>query len=411
MRNTLIVIKHEILTTLSKRSFWATTLLLPLAILTFTLVPQFLARDAMENNALDPLALVEAGQQVFGYVDQAGLVKALPPDIPADRLLVFPDEAAAQAALTAGALQLYYIVPADFMASGRLILVDRQFSPLSSFNGSNLIEYVLAYNLVDDARLASLVIDPTPLVSNQSLAPQKPAGAQADSALAFAVPFGVMFILFFTITMSGGYMLQSVAAEKENRTAEVLLVSLRPAELMLGKVLGLGVVALMQMGLWLGGGALMLSQGQALLAAAGGFTLPSGFFIWAVLYFVGGYMLYGSALGALGALVPNVREGSQFTFFFLLPLMVPLWLNSVFIQNPNGIVATLLSLFPLTAPTSMVTRLASSPVPLWQLLAGLLLLAATAYGFVLLAARFFRADTLLSSNSLNWRRIVDELRA
>jgi ABC-2 type transport system permease protein len=90
--------------------------------------------------------------------------------------------------------------------------------------------------------------------------------------------------------------------------------------------------------------------------------------------------------------------------------MIPLWLNNVFMQEPNGDLATFLSLFPLTAPLAMVTRLAAGGVPLWQPIAGVLALAATAYGFVLLSARLFRADTLLSSASLSWKRIVKELR-
>jgi ABC-2 type transport system permease protein len=115
-------------------------------------------------------------------------------------------------------------------------------------------------------------------------------------------------------------------------------------------------------------------------------------------------------LGAIGALAPTAREGAQFTFVVILPLMIPLWLNNVFTQTPNGGLATFLSLFPLTAPTSMVTRLAAGGVPAWQPAVGLVGLAATTYVFVLLSARFFRADTLLSSASLQWRRIVQEFK-
>jgi ABC-2 type transport system permease protein len=168
-------------------------------------------------------------------------------------------------------------------------------------------------------------------------------------------------------------------------------------------------VALLQMVVWFGGGFLVYGGGASLLGRALGTSLPSGFLVWTVLYFLLGYLVYASALGALGALAPNVREGSQYTFVALLPLLVPLWLNSVFIQSPDGLPATVLSLFPLTAPTAMITRLSAGYVPLWQLLVGLVLLALTAYAFVRLAARFFRADTLLSDRSLSWGRIKQEL--
>ena len=94
----------------------------------------------------------------------------------------------------------------------------------------------------------------------------------------------------------------------------------------------------------------------------------------------------------------------------LVPLMLPLLANTVFVQAPNGALATLLSLFPLTAPVSMPTRLAVAEVPFWQPLLGLALLAASAYLVVLLAGRLFRADTLLSGSALSWTRVTQELR-
>ena len=179
---------------------------------------------------------------------------------------------------------------------------------------------------------------------------------------------------------------------------------------MMGKVLGLGALALFQMVVWLGGGMLVMGNGQSMLGSVGSPSLPSGFVVMTVLYFLFGYLLYASALGALGALAPNVREGSQFTFALILPLLVPIWFNQVFVQDPNGPLATALSLFPLTAPTAMVTRLAAGGVPVWQPIVGLFLLALTALGFIVLAARFFRADTLLSAESLSLKRLRKELR-
>jgi ABC-2 type transport system permease protein len=173
----------------------------------------------------------------------------------------------------------------------------------------------------------------------------------------------------------------------------------------------LGAVALFQMAVWMGGGLLLLGGGLAFASVAFGYSLSLGFFAWAVCFFLLGYLLYASMLGALGALAPNMREGSQFTFVLLVPLMIPLWLNSVFLNAPHSVLATVLSLFPLSAPTSMMTRLAAGNVPAWQPIVSLLGLAVTTYLFVALAARFFRADSLLSSASLSWGRLGQEFRA
>lgn len=409
MRNVLLVIRHEIITTLSKRSFWLMTILFPAFIIALSIGSQVLAEKSFEEDKENLLTGGDAaGVQVIGYVDEAGLITQLPQGVPPEMLRAFPDKDAAQAALEAGELRQYYHIPADFIESGKLVLVDREFTPLGSLAGGRLFESVVTLNLVGDETLAGVLSNPTRLVENKPLAPQ--GGTDTSGPLGYWVPYATMFIFFFVITMSSGFMLQSVAKEKENRTVEVLLLSLRPRELMLGKVVGLGVVALLQMGLWGGAGLLGLNQRTQLMETAAAFTLPPGFLVWAALYSLLGYVLYASALGAIGALAPTAREGTQFTFIMLLPLLIPVWLNNVFTQSPNGGLATFLSLFPLTAPTSMVTRLVAGGVPAWQPAVGLLGLAATTYLFVLLSARFFRADTLLSSASLQWRQIVQELR-
>ena len=105
-----------------------------------------------------------------------------------------------------------------------------------------------------------------------------------------------------------------------------------------------------------------------------------------------------------------MREGAQFTFIVMLPLLLPIWLNNAFTANPDGGLALIFSLFPLTAPTAMVARLTITQVPAWQLAVSLAGLLATTDGFILLSARFFRADTLLSNASLSFRSIVQQAR-
>jgi ABC-2 type transport system permease protein len=153
-----------------------------------------------------------------------------------------------------------------------------------------------------------------------------------------------------------------------------------------------------------------LNKSQQLFNLAKDFKLPQGFIAWAIAYFLLGYFLYAAILGAIGALAPNTREGSQFTFVAVLPMLIPLWFNYVFTETPDGPVATFLSLFPFTSPASMMTRLTNGNVPLWQLVISLIGLGITAYLFILLASHFFRPDTLLSNESINWKRITREIR-
>jgi ABC-2 type transport system permease protein len=321
-------------------------------------------------------------------------------------LQAYANQAAAQAALAAKEINKYYVLPADFIKTGDLLVVDNNFSVFNSLENNDYFEYLIRLNLTDDSNLAVLLADPTAQIKTQSLAPQSETKDKGFGS--FGVPFAVLMIFYLVITMTGSFMLQSVTKEKENRTIEVLLVSLRPRDLMLGKILGLGVIALLQMAVWATGG-LIVSGGSA-LSGLGTSSLSAGFFVWAFLYFILGYLLYASQLGALGALAPSTREGTQFTFIILLPLFVPLMMSSAMIEAPNSGLTIFLSLFPLTSPVTMITRLAAGPVPFEQLVLGLIILAITTYGIIVFSARFFRADTLLSFSTLNFKRIVQEIR-
>lgn len=407
MHKIVLVVKHEIVTTLQKRSFWVMTILFPAIILVFNVGTQILARNSFTQEDVQGILSGAVDQnETIAYVDESGLIKDRPAGLPADMLYAFAGEAEARAALAAGDYDYFFLIPADYVQSGRLIVITKDFQPLNTPNES-LLSFVLAYNLTGDEATAVALLDPTRAIQLQAMAPQN--GNDQSNPLAFFVPFATMFIFFFLISMSSGFMLQSVSREKENRTVEVLLLSLRPRELMLGKVLGLSVVALIQMVVWMGGSLVALNRSQSLFSAMAGYTLPPGFIVYALLFFALGYLLYASLMGAIGALAPNAREGGQFTFFVLLPLLIPLWLNVSFIQSPHGALSTALSLFPLTAPTAMMTRMAVGGVPAWQIFASLGGLAVTTYLLVILAARFFRADTLLSNSSIKWQSFIAEL--
>lgn len=406
MRNSFLVVKYELVTMLSKPSFWLMAFLFPLFILAISLGPQLLAND-MGPQAIDLLAPESAGEMpVIGYVDEASLIQNQPAAFPPAMFRAFADETAAQSALAAGEITEYYLIPPDYVASGQLVVVKEDVQPFGSSN-DRLIEYLLAYNLTGDEVLTAVLLQPTATLNSQSLAEvaSETDAAPPNDMTTFIVPFAAMFVFFFLITMSSSYMLQSVSREKENRVVEVLLVSLEPRQLMLGKLIGLSLLALLQMAIWAAAGLLIVGRGEGVELTAVTANLPPGFALWGLFYFLAGYFMYASLMGAIGALAPSAREGGQFVFFVLIPLLIPVWLNFILINSPDSALAIGLSLFPLTAPVAMITRMVVTDVALWQLLASLLTQLGTAYLFVLLAARFFRADTLLADTALSWQRL------
>ena len=127
---------------------------------------------------------------------------------------------------------------------------------------------------------------------------------------------------------------------------------------------------------------------------------------WAIAFLILGYLLFASVMAAAGAIAPNAREAGQVVWLLVLPLMPTLMFGTAFMEAPNGTLPLVLSLFPFSAPSAMVTRLALTEVPAWQVLVSLAGLALTAYLFVVLAARFFRSGNLLSQDSFNLRRLA-----
>jgi ABC-2 type transport system permease protein len=403
-----LVIRREFVTTVGRKSFWLSTFLLPLALVALTVGMQVVTQHSLsDTGTLTPAP--GATTVAIGFVDRSGLLRNLPPDLPPNVLRAFADEASAQSALRRGDVSTYYVIPAEYVRTGALLIVTTDYRPLAPNQVSPYVTYALNYGLTGDQRVAALLFDPAPQLATTSLAPAD-KGRSAVGPLAFAVPYAALFILYLVLVMSGGFMLTSVSKEKENRTVEVLLVSLKARDLMLGKIVGLAGVGLLQMTIWLGVGLLGLSQARRMIENAGDFGLPAGFVPWTLAYFLLGFFLYAAIFAMLGVMASSLRQANQLIYVAIIPLIIPLILATTLIEQPDAALSVALSLFPLTSPVAMVTRLAAGPVPLWQLLLGLALLGAAAYAVVLLAARFFQVENLLSKQSFSWRRMAGQLR-
>jgi ABC-2 type transport system permease protein len=419
MRNIWLVVKHDLGVTLRQRSFWIFTLLVPALLLALNTYQIFEEGRRERSDADGDQSVAESASladlPTIGLVDEADLIADLPPDVPPDLFVRFPDQAAARAALEAREVEQYVHIPIDYLATGKVTVYDRDFRILES--GENMgvafgsetewiLPQIISYNLVDDEQLLVALQNPVPaiLAERHALRPA-PEGEAANQELAALVSRVMPYVYYFLLVMGSSYLMRSVVAEKENRTAEVLLLSLNPRELMAGKLLAMSGLTWLQAIFWVGGGMLILNRSAEMLNVAQ-FAFPPGFLVWALLFLILGYLLFASVMAAAGAIAPNAREGGQVTVLLIIPLMPTLMFGPAFLENPNGTLPVVLSLFPFSAPSAMVTRLAVAQVPLWQIFVSLAGLALTAYLFIVLAARFFRAGNLLSHESFNWRRLA-----
>ena len=419
MRNIGLVAKHTFLTTVRSRSFWVVTLLVPAFLLIFQVYSAVQESGIQEESRVENADTSDqaspAGLPRLGLVDEAGLIQNLPQDFPDTLFTSFSDLDAGQEAVQSGQIDQLVYLPASYLEDGAVIVYDRDFQVTSSgadaglgFGGQNewILPYIINYNLTGDARLSAALRNPTPGILARYNALQPPAPVdEGDIALALLIGRIMPYIFYFILLFSSSYLLRSVSEEKENRTAEVLLLSVEPRQFMLGKVIGLGVVTLIQFLLWIASGYFALQRGATALGFAT-LELSPVFLFWSVLFLVFGYLAFGGIMAAGGALAPNAREGNQLIWILILPLLPTLLFAPEFSENPNGILPVVLSLFPLSAPSAMVTRLAITDVPLWQILLSLAGLAVTAYLIISLAGRFFKAENLLSGASLNVKRFL-----
>jgi ABC-2 type transport system permease protein len=254
------------------------------------------------------------------------------------------------------------------------------------------------------------VADPVDLLFASVTAPAEPMRAEevvARSAAAVAVPLLFALSVLFAI----GFLVQAVAEEKESRVLEVLVTSVRPRDLIAGKVLGLGAASLLQTLVW------------GLLAAAGALRLkdrlpipspsdvPWGAVAASVPYFLLGYLLFATLMVAIGVIIGSPRESQQVAGYFGLFLVAPFMLISLLIVRPASPAAVLLSLMPLTAAVAMPIRLMMSAVPPGAWLLGIVLLSLTLGVTVWAVGRLFKATMLLGGERPTWAAVARTLRA
>jgi ABC-2 type transport system permease protein len=237
------------------------------------------------------------------------------------------------------------------------------------------------------------------------------------------------FIIYVTMFIYGAIVMQGVMEEKSSRVVEIMVSSVRPFQLLMGKVLGIGAMGLVQMTLWsvlvvaglaVAGSVAALfidptqlnvpmdATQQELLEAAS-FSLPQiapSIFVWFLLYFLGGYLLYASLFAAIGSAVEQQQDAQGLMYPVSLLIIVPLIFMSFMLESPHSTLSVVLSMVPFFSPILMVVRIAVTEVPFWQSGGAFLLLAATFVGAVWVSARIYRVGILMYGKKPNLRDLV-----
>ncbi|MBN2044521.1 MAG: ABC transporter permease [Anaerolineales bacterium] len=399
MKKIFFVFLTEIKNRVLRPTFWIFTLGLP--VVAFLLTWGFTRASGDSQESL--LSLIAPSQQteVWGFVDQSGLLIKIPADLEEAGVTLerFADTKSADAALLNDEIAEYYVFPEDLIEQGEYYLVTPDFSPLEGAEYNWAIDWMLTLNLLGgNEELAAQVQYPM-IETRISKSPDQPAADQ-DNPLAFAVPYAITIFFYMMIFSSASMMLNSISSEKQNRVIEVLLLSVSPHQLLVGKIVALGLIGMAQTGIYIGIGTILLKLSGRSFEAAANFDIPQNLIVWGVVFFLLGYSIYASLMAGAGALAPNAREASQLTFILIIPLIIPLFFISILITRPNDLISVLVSMFPFSAPVAMMTRIAAGGIPWWHPVLAAVIMAATAYLIIILVARLFRAQTLLSGQEV-----------
>jgi ABC-2 type transport system permease protein len=328
----------------------------------------------------------------------------------------FTREQDARDALVQRRIKGFFVVPADYMAVGRIDAYSPETFSFSSGDSRDAFGDLLRNRLISgrvQEQVAARILDPVKSTTRYAVTRTGEIrdGGTTASVLRLAVPLIFMVLFLISVLMTSGYLMQGTATEKENKVVEVLLSSANPDEILAGKLIGLGAVGLLQIGVWLlmvlatglGAVPLLLAAKVEVPWAAVGLAIP--FFILAFLFF-GGLMLGTGSLGS------NMREAQQLAMVWSLTAALPMMLMAILMKEPHGTVARILTWLPFTAGPIVVLR-ASTDADLlawWEVAGALAVLAGSTWLGLRLGGRLFRVGLLNAGARPSFREIIRQAR-
>jgi len=400
MRKAWIVARHEFLTTVRRVWFVIVTFVLPLVFAGIGLGMSSVARHAVDES------LAPVREKPMGYVDRWGGLA------PHKDYVKFASDQEATDALLAKKIGTYVVVPDNYLQSGEIRIMTLRRPTLMTAQQPPLppgVQDWLLDSLLQGTNVERISRAKRPLIPRTVLldATGQPSSEDTKDTEQRAIAAYVFFVLLLTsIFTSSAYLLQGMAEEKENRVLEMVLSSIKPNELMLGKLIGLGAAGLLQMTVWVS-----MSLVSVIYFAIQ-FVVSPAAFAFCFTYFLLGYVLYGSLMLGFGALGTNLRESQQMASIWSFIGASPALIMIALFEAPQGTVARIFSYVPFTSPTTMMFRYVVDPkgTPIVDIVASMLILVATTWLAIKVSSRLYRAGLLLYGKRPGpreiWRWIV-----
>lgn len=432
MNNNLgIIVRREFMERVGKKSFIVTTLLMPVLMLLMMALPALIAIFSTPSDK--SIAVCDQSGVVMPILEQAGIehLTFVSTDQPADSVLHDSD---------------YYgvlSIPADIVErpSSALLFIHEGGSVETESSIRNLIKEAVRDQRMQAYDIDNLqqILDETNVEVNLQTIRVDETGAEeaTSSSLSFGIGMFMTFLLYMFLLMYGQLVMTSIIEEKNNRVLELVVSSVKPLHLMLGKIFGVGLVAVVQIIIW---GALLCVMSAFLLPALipaevgeqvamfNTGNLPTGadtldpellnaislfssvayiakLFGFILIFLIGGFLFYASIFAAIGSAVDNIQDASQLTSFAVIPIVIGLIVGMTAGSDPNSTLAFWTSVIPFTSPMVMLMRVPFG-IPSWEVWLAIAVLYLSFLAMVWVAAKIYRIGIFMYGKKPSMRDLI-----
>ena len=413
MKNIILIAKREFFTQVKKKSFVILTLLTPLLIIVFGGVVSlmFQANETqMQISVIDKSGLFKdklKSDQNIRYIfsseeTEKSLIKALETTEEMNAVMIIPKKEIHE------------------LENSIEVLTNKNLSNEARKNIAGNISEIIKAEKINALGIGTAQIEDLNKGVNLHVVNILEKEKKQDSFLVgvkSGLSMFLMYCVFTFIMMYGIRVMRSVLEEKNNRVVEILISSVKPFELMMGKILGVTGVALVQFGVWvvmifasvmtLGSSNVGMVSGvaevQMVLSALSQINYGLILFVF-VIYFLLGYLFYSAMYAAIGSAVDNETETQQFTLFAILPMMLGFYGSITIMNNPDGPMSFWLSMIPFTSPIAMLARIPFD-VPVWELVLSIGILLVSTLVMVFIASKIYRVGILMYGNKVTLKEL------
>lgn len=414
-----------------KKSFIITTILMPLFLVAMMFIPMLMVN--MKSDTVREIYVVDDSGVIADKLQDNGTLRFIPSDMPLDEIKeqsldIFGVLVIGENIAEGGGAQLYTYDSSTIDIESEISTQIKDIIETEKLKG---------YNIENLSEILASVETSVPLSVKQFSESGEAKDSSSVVAIVAAYIFG--FLIYMFVFLYGGMVMQGVIEEKSNKVLEVMVSSVKPFQLMMGKILGIASVALTQLLIWVvfivvvGGGLMSLLAGDMIEAAqamssgmpmdmsamsgmvmdadmaaaintltdpAYLFRLIGGF----IVYFIGGYLLYAAMFAAVGSAVDNEKDTQNLQTPISMPLILGLFVMLTAMQDPNSPLAVWCSIIPFTSPIVMVARLPYG-VPAWELWTSIGVLFASFLAIVWFAGKVYRVGIFMYGKKPTFREL------